>query len=71
MIITETLTINNKEFTHNYSDAGRYVVRDGISYQEAYDPAYLNRTYEEGDLIPVKKPREKRLPRRDKTTKEV
>lgn len=53
MIRTETLTINGKDFTRTYSDSGRYVVRDGVSYDEAIDPAELGRTYTEGDLIPV------------------
>lgn len=51
MIIVDNITINGKEFTHAYSDANRYVVRDGISYSEAYDPVEFNRTYTEGDLI--------------------
>lgn len=51
MIQTETVTINSKQFTHTWSDAGRQVVRDGIAYDEAYDPAELGRTYEEGDYI--------------------
>ena len=51
-IITETFYINDKEFTRNYSDVGRYVVRDGVSYSEACDPAEFGRTYIEGDLIP-------------------
>lgn len=52
MIITETVTIDDAQFTYTHSDSGRYVVRDGISYIEAYDPAELNRTYTEGDEIP-------------------
>ncbi len=52
MIITETFYINEREFTRIYSDSGRYVVRDGISYSEACDPAEFGRTYTEGDLIP-------------------
>lgn len=53
MIRTETLTINSVQFTRTYSDSGRYVVRDGVSYDEAIDPAELGRTYAEGDLIHV------------------
>ena len=53
MIKTETLTINSVQFIRTYSDSGRYVVRDGVSYDEAIDPAELGRTYAEGDLIPV------------------
>lgn len=52
MIRTETHTIDGREFIRTYSDAGRYVVRDGISYDEAWDPAEFGRTYTEGDLIP-------------------
>lgn len=52
MIRTESLIINDKQFIRTYSDAGRYVVRDGISYEEACDPAEFGRTYTEGDVIP-------------------
>lgn len=51
-IITETFYINNRQFTRNYSDAGRYVVRDGVSYSEACDLAEFGRTYTEGELMP-------------------
>lgn len=52
MMRIESLTINDKQFIRTYSDAGRYVVRDGISYEEACDPAEYGRTYTEGDMIP-------------------
>ena len=52
MIKTETFFINNREFTRTYSDAGKYVVRDGISDIEACDPSEFGRTYTEGDTIP-------------------
>ena len=52
MIITELYNIKGVDFVRTYSDAGRYVVRDGISYDEACDPAEFGRTYTEGDLIP-------------------
>lgn len=51
MIVTETFYIGNREFTKTTSDAGRYVVRDGVSYEEACDPAEYVRTYIEGDII--------------------
>lgn len=51
MIITETYTLNGREFTRTYSDSHRYVVRDGISYSEANDPSEFGRTYTEGDLF--------------------
>ena len=56
MIVTERITIDGQEFTRNYSDAGRYVVRDGVSYEEAIDPLMLNRVYSEGELIPEEEP---------------
>ena len=52
MIVTESYQINGVDFIRTYSDAGRYVVRDGISYSEACDPAEYGRTYTEGDVIP-------------------
>lgn len=51
MIRTEQIEINGRMFTRTWSDAGRQVVRDGIAYDEAYDPAELGRTYSEGDPI--------------------
>ncbi|MBQ6035787.1 MAG: hypothetical protein IJL43_00610 [Lachnospiraceae bacterium] len=52
MIIIEQYEINGRSFTKTYSDAHRYVVRDGVSYAEANDPTEFGRTYEEGDKIP-------------------
>ena len=52
MIVQNTYTHNGRVFVRTYSDAGRYVVRDGVSYTEANDPAELGRTYAEGDLMP-------------------
>ncbi len=51
MIKTESLTINGRAFTKTYSDENRYVVRDGVEYEEAIDPSEFNRTYTEGNLI--------------------
>ena len=51
MIVVQNVTINGTPFTYTYSNVGRYVVRDGVSYEEAYDPAQFNRTYTQGDLI--------------------
>lgn len=51
MIITETYMLNGREFTRTYSDANRYVVRDGIEYSEANDPSEFGRTYTEGDVM--------------------
>lgn len=49
MIITEPLTINDKQFIRTFSDSGYMVERDGVRYSEAIDPAELNRTYTETD----------------------
>ena len=51
MIITEQYEINGRAFTRTYSDAHRYVVRDGIEYSEANDPAEFGRVYEEGEVM--------------------
>ncbi len=50
-IVTEIYTLNGREFTRTYSDANRYVVRDGIEYSEANDPSEFGRTYTEGNII--------------------
>lgn len=52
MIITETVTIRNRDFIRTYSDSNRYVVRDGVSYSEAIDPVDSGRIYTEGDIMP-------------------
>ena len=52
MIITENVEINGRQFVRTYSDTGCYVVRDGVEYSEAYDPAEFGRTYTEGDRMP-------------------
>lgn len=51
MIKTEHLTINGRDFVRTYSDSNRYVVRDGVAYAEAYDPAEFGRVYTEGDVM--------------------
>lgn len=52
MIITERVTIRNRDFIRTYSDEGRYVVRDGVFYSEAIDPIGTGRVYTEGDIMP-------------------
>lgn len=52
-IITEHFDVNGRDFIRTTSDAGRYVVRDGVEYTEACDPAEFGRTYTEGALIPA------------------
>ncbi len=50
-IVTENYELNGRQFIRTRSDAHRYVVRDGVSYSEANDPAEFGRTYTEGDII--------------------
>ena len=50
MIKTEQLTINSKQFTKTYSDAGFMIERDGVQYSEAIDPSEFGRTYTETDI---------------------
>lgn len=49
MIVQEHFDVNGRDFIRTYSDAGRYVARDGIEYSEANDPAEFGRVYTEGD----------------------
>ena len=53
MIVTESFKVGERDFIRTYSDANRYVVRDGVEYSEACDPAEFGRTYTEGDVMPV------------------
>ena len=56
MIITEKVTIRNRDFIRTYSDSNRYVVRDGVSYSEAIDPLDSSRAYTEGEVMPNDEP---------------
>lgn len=49
MLVTNTVTINDKEFKHTYSDIGMKIKRDNVMYDEAYDPIEFDRVYEETD----------------------
>ena len=51
MIEIEEITIGGKPFVRTRSNDGRYVVCDGVEYEEAIDPAELGRTYTEGRPI--------------------
>ena len=51
MIQTEIVTINSKVFIRTYSDDGMMIVRDGIEYEEAYDPIGSGRIYTETQHI--------------------
>lgn len=52
-IVVEQFYVGERLFNKTYSDAGRAVVRNGVSYSEACDPAEFGRTYTEGELLPV------------------
>lgn len=52
MIVTENFKVGERDFIRTYSGSGRYVVRDGVSYSEACDPAEFGRQYTEGELMP-------------------
>lgn len=52
MIVQEHFDVNGRDFVRTTSNSGRYVVRDGVSYSEACDPAEFGRVYTEGDLMP-------------------
>ena len=43
MIVQEHFDVNGRDFIRTTSDSGRYVVRDGVSYSEACDPAESQR----------------------------
>lgn len=53
MIVQTHSDVNGRDFIRTVSDAGRYVVRDGVSYSEACDPAEFDRQYTEGDVMPA------------------
>ena len=57
-IVVENIFIDGTEFTRTYSDAGRFVVRDGEVYEEAIDLVNSGRVYTEGDLIPLDEDKE-------------
>lgn len=52
MIIREFETINGTNFIKTYSSKGMKIERDGILYDMAYDPHFINRTYKESE-VPV------------------
>ena len=60
MIQTEKLSINEREFIRTWSDAGKMIVREGVLYEEAVDPAEFGWTYTETDE-PIEVPAEDAL----------
>lgn len=53
MIVQTHFDVDGRDFIRTVSDAGRYVVRDGVSYSEACDPAEYGRQYTEGEVMPA------------------
>lgn len=51
MIISRTVTINDRNFTETKSDSGFYIARNGINYAEAIDPLGSGREYTETDIL--------------------
>lgn len=52
MIVTEYVTIDNRDFTKKYSDENRYIVdNSGAEYVEAYDLIQYPKDYTEGREI--------------------
>ena len=50
MIHIETITINDKQYKHTYSDT--YTIeRDGVEYWDAIDPIDSDRTYTETENL--------------------
>lgn len=50
MIISAIVSINDKEFEYTYSDKNCYITRDGVRYEEAYDPVGSGREYVETEI---------------------
>ena len=51
MIVRETIEINGKQYDHTYSDSGRRIYRDGVSYETAIDPLNSGRVYIESEEV--------------------
>lgn len=51
MIISETVKIDDKNYTKTASDSGYYIERNGVRYVEAIDPLGSGREYTETDTL--------------------
>nr|DAI57188.1 MAG TPA: hypothetical protein [Caudoviricetes sp.] len=51
MIISETVKIDDKNYTKTASDSGYYIERNGIRYVEAIDPLGSGMEYTETDIL--------------------
>ena len=47
MVKTETITFNNKQFKHTYSDSGYMIECEGVQYADAVDVIDSTRVYTE------------------------
>ena len=56
MIISETVKIDDKNYTKTASDSGFYIERNGIRYVEAIDPLGSGREYTETDILIATEP---------------
>lgn len=51
MIISETVKIDDKNYTKTASDSGYYIERNGVRYVEAIDQLASDREYTETDIL--------------------
>lgn len=49
MLITETIVINDAQYTRTWSDLNKMIERNGAMYESALDLTDLDRTYTETD----------------------
>jgi len=57
MIVKTTKKINGVEYDYAYSDSGMKIIRDGVEYDDALDPAGSGRIYTESST-----PRQEEVP---------
>ena len=50
MLYVEKVEIDGKKFTHTWSDTYQ-IERDGVLYDEAYDPEDYDRVYKETEIL--------------------
>ena len=49
MIVKEIIEFNGKKYDYTYSDSGKRIVRDGVTYDTATDPLGSGRMYVESE----------------------
>lgn len=49
MVVQREITIGGVTYIKTYSDADKYVERDGVKYVEAIDPVGTDRVYTESE----------------------